>query len=123
MGTIVCRVRDFTKHINGSPQRLQKFEMLADLVASDIRAKKMVQDAATRWNSTLAMLKRSFSLRKVIAAYLDSDVELQRYVIMEHEWALVQEVIKLLEPLKRCLKHLVDIYELEQVKSNIVLFL
>ena len=42
---------------------------------------------------------------------------------MEHEWALVQEVIKLLEPLKRCLKHLVDIYELEQVKSNIVLFL
>ena len=57
----------------------------------------MVQDVATWWNSTLAMLKRSFSLRKVIAAYLDSDVELQRYVIMEHEWALVQEVIKLLE--------------------------
>ena len=71
--------------------------MLADLVASDIRAKKMVQDVATRWNSTLAMLMRAFSLRKVIAAYLDSDVELQRYVIMEHEWALVQEVIKLLE--------------------------
>ena len=100
VGTIVCRVRDFIKHINGSPQLLQKFEMLADLVASDIRAKKMVQDVATRWNSTLAMLKRAFSLRKVIAAYLDSDVELQRYVIMEHEWALVQEVIKLLEPLE-----------------------
>ena len=74
--------------------------MLADLVASDIRAKKMIQDVATRWNSTLEMLKRAFSLRKVIAAYLDSDVELQRYVIMEHEWALVQEVIKLLEPLE-----------------------
>ena len=74
--------------------------MLADLVASDIRAKKMVQDVATRWNSTLAMLKREFSLRKVIAAYLDSDVELQRYVIMEHEWALAQEVINLLEPLE-----------------------
>ena len=40
-------------------------------------------------SSTLAMLKRAFSLRKVIAAYLDSDVELQRYVIMEHEWALL----------------------------------
>ena len=74
--------------------------MLADLVASDIRAKKMVQGVATRWSSTLAILKRAFSLRKVIAAYLDSDVELQRYVIMEHEWALVQEVIKLLEPLE-----------------------
>ena len=74
--------------------------MLADLVTSDIRAKKLVQDVVTKWNSTLAMLKRTFSLRKVIAAYLDSDVELQRYVIMEHEWALVQEVIKLLEQLE-----------------------
>ena len=46
------------------------------------------------------MLKRAFSLRKVIAAYLDSDIELQRYMIMEHEWALVQEVIKLLERLE-----------------------
>ena len=100
MGTIVCRVRDFTKHINGSPQRLRKFEMLADLVASDIRAKKMVQDVATRWNSTLEMLKRAFSLRKVIAAYLDSDVELQIYVIIKREWALAQEVINLLEPLE-----------------------
>ena len=97
--------------------------MLADVVASGIRAKKMAQDVATRWNSTLAMLKRVFSLRKVIAAYLDSDVELQRYVIMEHEWALVQEVIKLLEPLEEVFKALVAIYELEQVKSNIVLFL
>ena len=52
----------------------------------------------------MAMLKRAFSLRKVIAAYLDSDVELQRYVIMEHEWALVQEVIKLLEPLEEVIE-------------------
>ena len=42
---------------------------------------------------------------------------------MEHEWALVQEVIKLLEPLEEVFEALVDIYELEQVKSNIVLFL
>ena len=83
----------------------------------------MVQDVATRWNYTLSMLKRAFSLRKVIPAYLDSDVELQRYVIMEHEWALVQEVIKLLEPLEEVFKALVAVYELEQVKSNIVLFL
>ena len=66
------------------------------------------------------MLKRAFSLRKVIAAYLDSDVELRRCVIMEHEWALVQEVIKLLEPLEEVFEALVYIYELEQVKSVIV---
>ena len=60
----------------------------------------MVQDVATRWNSTLAILKRAFSFRKVIASYLDSKVELQRYAILEHEWALVQEVIKLLEQLE-----------------------
>ena len=56
--------------------------MLADLVVSYIRAKIIVQDVATRWKSTLAMLKRAFALRKVVAAYIDSDVELRRYVLM-----------------------------------------
>ena len=83
----------------------------------------MVKYVFTRWNFTLTMLKRAFALLKVIAAYIESDFELQRYVLMEHEWALVQEVIKLLEPLEEVFKALVAIYELEQVKSNIVLFL
>ena len=81
-----------------------KFEALADLFASDIRAKKMVKYVFTRWNFTLTMLKRAFALLKVIAAYIESDFELQRYVLMEHEWALVKEVIKLLEPLEDVFK-------------------
>ena len=59
--------------------------MLADLFTSDIRAKNMAQHVAMRWNSALAMLKRAFALRKVIAAYIDRDVELQSYVFKENE--------------------------------------
>uniref|UniRef100_A0AAV1TQV6 Transposase n=1 Tax=Peronospora matthiolae TaxID=2874970 RepID=A0AAV1TQV6_9STRA len=99
-GTIVRRVRDFTKYINGSPQRLQNFRKLADVVAADVTAKKLVQDVSTRWNSTWAMLNRAVLLRKVIGAYIDSGSELRKYALEEHEWALVHEVIKLLEPLE-----------------------
>ena len=74
-GYTLCRIRDFTKHISGSLQRLQKSELLADLVASDIRAKRMVKDVST-WNFTFAMLKRNFCASQIHCSYIDSDVEL-----------------------------------------------
>ena len=46
------------------------------------------------------MLKRAFALRKVIVVYIDSDVEVQKYVLKEHVCALKQEVINLLEQSK-----------------------
>uniref|UniRef100_A0AAV1UN42 Uncharacterized protein n=1 Tax=Peronospora matthiolae TaxID=2874970 RepID=A0AAV1UN42_9STRA len=97
-GTIIRRVRDFTKYINGSPQRLQNLRKVADVVAADVTAKKLVQDVSTRWNSTWAVLKRAFLLREVIGAYIYSGSELRKHALEEHEWALVHEVIKLLEP-------------------------
>ena len=60
----------------------------------------VVQEVATRWNSTFYMMQRLVQLKQPIRLYLEdtmTEVEMKSYELSEHQWSVVKSILSLLE--------------------------
>lgn len=68
----VHKVREAVKYIRNSPQRLQKFKDIADLVEVETKC-ALSLDVQTRWNSTYLMFKTSLLYQKAFESYEENE--------------------------------------------------
>ena len=64
----------------------------------------MVQEVATRWNSTFYMMQRLVQLKQPIRLYLEDTItegEMKSYELGEHQWSVVKSILSLLEGVDR----------------------
>lgn len=97
---LIGAARKLVGHFNRSvvaSEELKKRE-----VQMNIAEKKLVQDCATRWNSTFYMLQRLLELRWPVTAVLSDERVTKRSdrhldLTSEH-WALAEELVRILHP-------------------------
>jgi hypothetical protein len=70
-------------------------------VEQNISPRKLIQDVATRWNSTYYMLERLYQLKSVIGS-LSTDIDFEN--LSANEWNILPGVLALLKPLEEVTK-------------------
>lgn len=93
----IKKLRDIVIYINASPQRRAKFHQLQ----SRNRPLNLLQDVATRWNSTLRMLLRARQLQKDITRYAEEYPHEGILILTDIEWKHVDYMIEILYPFYR----------------------
>ena len=61
---------------------------------------RVVQEVATRWNSTFYMMQRLVKLKQPIHLYLEdtmTEVEMKSYTLSDHQWSIMKSILSLLE--------------------------
>lgn len=115
---LVVAIRSFVLAIRSSPKRAERFEVIQREIhqenirtsenevrqdcgevtqaESTFKALRLVEDCATRWNSTYLMLQRAYRLRESVdgSRLVMSDIKNTR----EIDWAQLQQVIIFLGP-------------------------
>jgi hypothetical protein len=85
-------VRDLAIYVNASAQRQERF------VNTQTRRQplSLIQDVATRWNSTFNMLVRARELREEIASFVEGESKVQD--LSTTEWQHIDYLIQILYP-------------------------
>ena len=99
--TIISRIHRLVVLIRSSPQREQNFKNMVaagkpKIIASDLT---VILDVSTRWNSTFHMLLRAKRLRVPIDMFINSDSSFQKYRLTSDEWAFLEHVLNILQPI------------------------
>jgi len=90
-------VRRVIGKIRSSPQRREIFEKQCNKY--NIEHKNLILDVETRWNSTLAMLRRALEYKKPLLATAKLIKSLRRIDLdNESMWSKVEKMIGLLKP-------------------------
>ena len=105
---LVAKGRIVVSFFHRSPSATDFLKAKQRLVlAEKFHELSLIQDVATRWNSTVDMLSRLLDLTPAIhAAVIDNDApkrikELRTHLFTFEEQALVERIIHVLEPLKK----------------------
>lgn len=99
---IISKVRKICKAFRKSPL---KNDYLQDIVKANMKKEmKLILDTKTRWNSTIAMIKRFCELKKCIPAALRR-CEISE-VITENEWRYLEDLVQMLRPFEIVIKGL-----------------
>ena len=99
----ICKI---AKATNNSTQRHEYF--LSCTLQTVGKALKLKIDVRARWHSTVAMLERAVLLKKAISDFLDEYPKLRSLAIEQHEWSMVELIIKVLEPFHQSALYLMD---------------
>ena len=83
--------------VSESPKRLARFKALQDN-QSQSQAIGLIQDVATRWNSTFNMLVRARRLKITIEQWIDVDRKYIQLQLTQDEWRQIDEAILFLKP-------------------------
>ena len=98
--TIISRIHRLVVLIRSSPQREQNFKnMVAGAKPKIIPFDLTVILVSTRWNSTFHMLIRAKRLMVPIDMFIDSDSSFQKYCLTSDEWAFLEHVLNILQPI------------------------
>ena len=98
--TIISRIHRLVVLIRSSPQREQNFKnMVAGAKPKIIPFDLTVILVSTRWNSTFHMLIRAKRLMVPIDMFIDSDSSFQKYRLTSDEWAFLEHVLNILQPI------------------------
>lgn len=98
----VARLRKISGHFRHSAlanERLHKMQ-----ISYNCPEHKMVQDVATRWDSTYNMISRAVEQKKSLVGY-DSEFGLPER-LSSNEWTIAEKLLVLLEPFQRTTKEL-----------------
>lgn len=90
---IIANCRQITGHFNHSPSAYNKLRELQK--QQTLPVNKLIQDVATRWNSTFAMLERIFEQKCAIAAYCAQTPNMP--VFDANKWDLIGKCSKMLK--------------------------
>lgn len=97
---IVTINRNIVKHFNHSAVAVKKLEEIQDQL--NLKMHKLIQDVATRWNSTYYMLERNLEQRKALATYA---VDNTLPTLSTYQWGLVEKIVHLLSPFEEITKN------------------
>jgi hypothetical protein len=95
ISSIITRISGFTTFLKRSPQKASSFLEITNGIIGKRLA--MVQDVATRWNSTFFMLKRASKLRACITVFCETNNLTNKYSLTLDEWAKVDQLCSFLE--------------------------
>jgi hypothetical protein len=96
ISSIITRISGFTTFLKRSPQKALSFLEITNGIIGKRRL-AMVQDVATRWNSTFFMLKRASKLRACITVFCETNNLTDRYSLTLDEWAKVEQLCSFAE--------------------------
>ena len=96
--TGLARGKKVVEHFNHS--RLDSEELKVKQKQLELPPHRLIQDVATRWNSTLDMASRLCEQQAAIAAVLHGKRNLHHLELSPQEWHNLEDLIKLLEPFK-----------------------
>ncbi|PLW37582.1 hypothetical protein PCANC_15274 [Puccinia coronata f. sp. avenae] len=99
ISSIITCISGFTTFLNRSPQKASPFLEITNGTIGKRLA--MVQDVATRWNSTFFMLRRAFKLRACITVFCETNNLTNKYSLTLDEWAKVKQLCSFLELLNK----------------------
>ncbi|KAF9287466.1 hypothetical protein BGZ88_008590 [Linnemannia elongata] len=80
--------------IRSSPQRIQKFFRICDIVKCPKLA--LIRDVRTRWNSKFAMLDRAIDLKDAYQSICQNELTHAAYTLEEGEWSYLERLRVLL---------------------------
>lgn len=92
--TALGKAKKIVEHFNRS--RLDNEELRVKQNPSH----SLIQDVSTRWNSTLDLISRLCEQQAAIAAVLHGKRDLHHLELSPHEWHILEDLVKLLEPFK-----------------------
>lgn len=97
----LAKARGIIGHFKHSPLATSRFEDIQrELGATE--TKRLLQDVATRWNSSFYMIQSMLELRRAISSY-GTEHELPS-TLTANEWALLEKVAHVLEPFEEVTK-------------------
>ena len=106
--TVVTRCHKLATFFHNSPKMAQALQQEQESTNPQSPALVVIMDVITRWNSTLAMLRRLVQLRSPIEGCSTASgrrprskaaaEKLQQLRLRGHEWTLVEEMIMVLKP-------------------------
>jgi hypothetical protein len=88
--TIISRIKGFASFLKHSPQKAALFAKATIRVFGE--EIHMVQDVATRWNSTFYMLKRASELQACISTFCEAHHLSDQYNLQPHEWLKLNQL-------------------------------
>ena len=95
MNDIIITCKQIVGHFSHSQLAYNKLAMLQ--TRHDLPQHKLIQDAATRWNSTYFMLSRMLEQKAAVTSYsIDSDIA-NIPVIDGGSWKLIDNIVSLLK--------------------------
>lgn len=93
---VLKKIRSAIAGIRGSPQRLRTYE--SSCQKEGLKTRALLRDVPTRWNSTFDMLVLAKEMKAAFARTLASIREIEKYVLSEEEWCVVDSLIDILGP-------------------------
>jgi hypothetical protein len=96
----VSRLSFLCRKIRLSPKLRRLMKKLCD--EKNVQYLVQIIDVSTRWNSTYDMLVRAFEQRNIMSdvLYANKDDKLIKLLLKESDWNCVNQLIKVLKPLK-----------------------
>ncbi|CAB5180528.1 unnamed protein product [Rhizophagus irregularis] len=101
---VIPKLRNLVNKIHSSPLRREKFSRQCEV--ANLPNKELVQDVKTRWNSTFLMIERSCELREALDNTGTGDRDLRKWVLLDSEWCLLNEIKNLLNIFSRATEHI-----------------
>ncbi|CAI0649850.1 unnamed protein product [Colletotrichum noveboracense] len=112
----IGKLHDIVKFIRASPQRTQRFKILSHEIseASDqsdgfllsqqtSKEVELIQDNATRWNSTYLMIERAIRLKDEVEGFYSSqnakDPVPAQDILTSDDWLQLTEIMTILKPI------------------------
>ncbi len=86
---------------SSEPEQVSATLLAPPPVINNARPRKLglLLDVRTRWNASYVMLRRYVDLRPAVEMYIASDDSLKQYALLNAEWELLDELLKLFKPL------------------------
>ncbi|XP_013197374.2 E3 SUMO-protein ligase ZBED1-like [Amyelois transitella] len=97
---LIKKIKAIVEYFHRSPIANNKLIAMQDQLRPGQKPLKLKMDVVTRWNSTLDMIERIYSLQETLEAslgILHNPVE----NLSEGEWQTLPEIIKILKPFKQ----------------------
>ena len=95
---VVGRVKKLVEHFRRSSKATYALREKQALL--DVKKHELIQEVATRWGSTYAMLERVAEQQACLCAVLLDEKDRSKRSLLPdtHEWTLIEELIAVLEP-------------------------
>ena len=86
---------------SSEPEQVSATLLAPPPVINNARPRKLglLLDVRTRWNASYVRLRRYVDLRPAVEMYIASDDSLKQYALLNAEWELLDELLKLFKPL------------------------
>lgn len=101
---IIAKCKRIALHFNHSITAQEQLKQ--QQIRLNLPELKMVQDVATRWNSTFYMLKRTLEIKESLHLYLASDNASSLPYFNPNEWNIMQKCINVLAPFEHLTRKL-----------------